>query len=99
MLVIFFYYVAVPLDSRYSDIEISSDEIIIHSEIRSSSIEKHDWCKISRNSDLCSATMLNNRCLKSEIYASLQKLKIVNSFLVFFFFSLNVKIGFLFSLR
>nr|XP_023897488.1 E3 ubiquitin-protein ligase CHFR [Quercus suber] len=49
----------VPLDSRYSDIEIRSNEIVICSEIRSSSIEKHDWCRISRNSDLCSATMLN----------------------------------------
>ncbi|KAL5573625.1 hypothetical protein UlMin_023222 [Ulmus minor] len=49
----------VPSDSRYSDIEIRSDEILVCSVIRYSSVDKHEWCKIKRNSDLCSATMEN----------------------------------------
>lgn len=49
----------VPLDSRYSDVDIRSDEIVICSEIRPSCVDKHEWCKISQNSDLCSATVQN----------------------------------------
>ncbi|KAI4343516.1 hypothetical protein L6164_010856 [Bauhinia variegata] len=49
----------VPSDSRYSDVEIWSDEKVICSEIISSSSDKHNWCKIVRNSDLCSATVQN----------------------------------------
>ncbi|KAL1326721.1 hypothetical protein HN51_036843 [Arachis hypogaea] len=48
-------------DSRYSDVEIRSDEIVICSEISSTSSDKHSWCKIVRNSDLCSATIKNKR--------------------------------------
>ncbi|RYR66321.1 hypothetical protein Ahy_A03g012309 isoform A [Arachis hypogaea] len=48
-------------DSRYSDVEIRSDEIVICSEISSTSTDKHNWCKIVRNSDLCSATIENKR--------------------------------------
>ncbi|KAB5561196.1 hypothetical protein DKX38_006153 [Salix brachista] len=49
----------VPSDSRYSDVEIRSNEMVICSEITSSSLEKHDWCKITRNSDQSSAMMQN----------------------------------------
>ncbi|XP_038712693.1 E3 ubiquitin-protein ligase CHFR isoform X2 [Tripterygium wilfordii] len=49
----------VPSDLRYSDVEIMSNEVVICSEITSSSTEKHKWCKITRNSDLCSATIKN----------------------------------------
>lgn len=49
----------VPLDSRYSDIDIRLDEVLVCSEVTVSSIDKHEWCKIIRNSDLCSATMRN----------------------------------------
>ncbi|KAL3021209.1 hypothetical protein AAZX31_05G185000 [Glycine max] len=46
-------------DERYSDVEISSDEKVISSEISATSNDKHSWCKIVRNPDLCSATMEN----------------------------------------
>lgn len=49
----------VPSDSRYSDVEIRSNEMVICSEITSSSLEKHEWCKITRNSDQSSAMMQN----------------------------------------
>ncbi|KAJ1405000.1 Zinc finger, RING-type [Sesbania bispinosa] len=49
----------VPSDSRYSDVEIRSDENVICSEISATLSNKHSWCKIVRNSDLCSATMEN----------------------------------------
>lgn len=52
---------AVQSDSRYSDVEIRSDEGEICSEISATSSDKHSWCKIVRNSDLCSATMENKR--------------------------------------
>ncbi|KAL5566347.1 hypothetical protein UlMin_029511 [Ulmus minor] len=60
----------VPSDSRHSDIEIRPDEIVVCSVIRSSSVDKHEWCKIKRNSDLCSATMQNkssNTILADEV--------------------------------
>ncbi|XP_044469357.1 E3 ubiquitin-protein ligase CHFR-like isoform X2 [Mangifera indica] len=49
----------VPSDSRYCDVEISSEEAVIRSEILSSSPDKHEWCKITRNSDHPSATLQN----------------------------------------
>ncbi|CAL0306703.1 unnamed protein product [Lupinus luteus] len=49
----------VPSDSRYSDVEIRSDEKVICSEISAAFGDKHSWCKIIRNSDLCSATVEN----------------------------------------
>nr|XP_043610927.1 E3 ubiquitin-protein ligase CHFR isoform X2 [Erigeron canadensis] len=49
----------VPSDSKYSDVELWSDEVEIHSEVKLSSFEKQGWCKITRNSDLCSATLQN----------------------------------------
>ncbi|PWA98406.1 RING/U-box superfamily protein [Artemisia annua] len=49
----------VPSDSRYSEVELWSDEVEIHSEVKLSSFEKQGWCKITRNSDLCSATLQN----------------------------------------
>lgn len=49
----------VPSDSRYSDVEIRSNEMVICSEITSTSLEKHEWCKITRNSDQSSAMMQN----------------------------------------
>ncbi|TKY60498.1 E3 ubiquitin-protein ligase CHFR [Spatholobus suberectus] len=50
----------VPSDERYSEVEIRSDEKVISSEISATSNDKHSWCKIVRNPDLCSATMQNN---------------------------------------
>lgn len=41
--------------------EIRSDEKVISSEISATSSDKHSWCKIVRNPDLCSATMENKR--------------------------------------
>ncbi|KAK2977895.1 hypothetical protein RJ640_022686 [Escallonia rubra] len=49
----------VPSVSRYSDVELRSDEMVVSSEVKRSSSEKHGWCKITRNSDMCSATMRN----------------------------------------
>lgn len=46
-------------DSRYPDVEIRSDKGKIRSEISTTSCDKHRWCKIVRNSDLCSATLEN----------------------------------------
>ncbi|XP_011007995.1 PREDICTED: E3 ubiquitin-protein ligase CHFR [Populus euphratica] len=60
----------VPSDSRYSDVEIRSNEMVICSEITSSSLEKHEWCKITRNSDQSSAMMQNkssNTILVDEV--------------------------------
>lgn len=55
------FLVVVSSDSRYSDVEIKSNEIVICSVITSSSSDKHEWCTIKRNSDLCSATLQNKR--------------------------------------
>ncbi|XP_058091148.1 uncharacterized protein LOC131237419 isoform X2 [Magnolia sinica] len=49
----------VPSDSRYSDVEMRSNEMLISSEITSSSLEKHTWCKISRTQDTNSAIVHN----------------------------------------
>ncbi|GAV74000.1 zf-C3HC4_2 domain-containing protein [Cephalotus follicularis] len=49
----------VPSDSKYSDIEIRSNEVVVSSQITNSSLDKHEWCKITRNSDLRSAKMQN----------------------------------------
>ncbi|KAM1653605.1 hypothetical protein ACFX2K_006095 [Malus domestica] len=54
-----FWAKLVPSDSRYPDVEISSDEIAVCSEILFSSIRKCRWCKITRNSDHSSATIQN----------------------------------------
>ncbi|KAL3844813.1 hypothetical protein ACJIZ3_002216 [Penstemon smallii] len=49
----------VPLDSRFSDIELKSNEITICSEIKCSQSEKQEWCKITREKDQISALMQN----------------------------------------
>ncbi|KAM7256459.1 hypothetical protein ACFE04_012200 [Oxalis oulophora] len=49
----------VPSDSRYSDVEIKSNDVAVCSEIKSSSLDKHDWCKITRNSNQSHATLQN----------------------------------------
>ncbi|XP_076902892.1 uncharacterized protein LOC143557783 [Bidens hawaiensis] len=49
----------VPSNSKYSDVELRSDEVDVHSEVKISSFEKQEWCKITRNTDLCSATLQN----------------------------------------
>ncbi|RXH84837.1 hypothetical protein DVH24_041605 [Malus domestica] len=54
-----FWAKLVPSDSRYLDVQISSDEIVLCSEILFSSIRKCKWCKITRNSDHSSATIQN----------------------------------------
>ncbi|KAG8383932.1 hypothetical protein BUALT_Bualt04G0065400 [Buddleja alternifolia] len=56
----------VPLDSRYSDIELRSNEMTICSEIKSSPSEKQEWCKITREKDQVSALM-QNKSLKLKI--------------------------------
>ncbi|KAJ0670919.1 hypothetical protein HanOQP8_Chr13g0479961 [Helianthus annuus] len=43
----------------FSDVELRSDELEIHSEVKVPSFEKLGRCKITRNSDLCSATLQN----------------------------------------
>ncbi|CAN6556505.1 unnamed protein product [Malus baccata var. baccata] len=54
-----FWAKLVPSDSRYPDVEISSCEIVVCSEILFSCIRKCKWCKITRNSDHSSATIQN----------------------------------------
>ncbi|KAL0332579.1 UNVERIFIED_CONTAM: hypothetical protein Scaly_2159400 [Sesamum calycinum] len=49
----------VPLDSSYSDIELKSNEVTICSEVKNSSSEKQEWCKIAREKDQVSALMQN----------------------------------------
>ncbi|KAF8404233.1 hypothetical protein HHK36_009115 [Tetracentron sinense] len=49
----------VPSDSRYSNVEIRSNEMVICSDITCSSLNKNEWCKITKNPDLCSATVQN----------------------------------------
>ncbi|MFS7994845.1 hypothetical protein Hanom_Chr12g01110911 [Helianthus anomalus] len=44
---------SVPSNSKYSDVEMLSDEGEIYSEVKVPSFEKLGWCKITRNSDLC----------------------------------------------
>uniref|UniRef100_A0A7N0TWX3 RING-type domain-containing protein n=1 Tax=Kalanchoe fedtschenkoi TaxID=63787 RepID=A0A7N0TWX3_KALFE len=49
----------VPSDLSLSNVEIRLGEEVICSEIISSSLEKHKWCKITKNGDQSSATILN----------------------------------------
>ncbi|KAF9601453.1 hypothetical protein IFM89_020220 [Coptis chinensis] len=49
----------VRLDSKQVDIEIRVDEMVICSENKLLSIGERGWCKITRNSDLCSGTLQN----------------------------------------
>ncbi|XP_075514709.1 uncharacterized protein LOC142549580 isoform X1 [Primulina tabacum] len=49
----------VPLDSRYPDVELRSNNVTVLSEIKSSSSEKQEWCRIERNKDQVSALMKN----------------------------------------
>lgn len=51
----------VPSDSRYSEVELRLDEMVICSDVMSPSFDKQEWCKVTRNSDLCSATIQNKR--------------------------------------
>ncbi|KAJ0434484.1 hypothetical protein HanIR_Chr17g0882191 [Helianthus annuus] len=57
----FFRLFSVPSNSKYSDVELRSDEVEIYSEVKVPTFEKLGWCKITRNSDLCSATLQNKR--------------------------------------
>jgi hypothetical protein len=49
----------VPLDTRFSDIEIRCNDMVICSEIKPSSLEKHEWCRITKNLGQSSATIHN----------------------------------------
>ncbi|KAI3511370.1 hypothetical protein L1887_18522 [Cichorium endivia] len=49
----------VPSDNRFSDVELRLDEVAINSEVKFSSFKKQEWCKITRNPDLSSATFQN----------------------------------------
>ncbi|KZV37814.1 RING/U-box superfamily protein [Dorcoceras hygrometricum] len=51
----------VPLDSRCPDIELRSNNVTVLSDIKSSSSEKQEWCRIERNKDQVSALMKNIR--------------------------------------
>ena len=50
-----------PSDLTYSEVELMLDEMVICSDIMSPSSDKQEWCKVTRNSDLCSATIQNKR--------------------------------------
>ncbi|KAF2566150.1 hypothetical protein F2Q68_00024312 [Brassica cretica] len=41
--------VDVPLDTRFSDIEIRCGDMVICSEIKPYSSERHEWCRITKN--------------------------------------------------
>ncbi|CAH2059034.1 unnamed protein product [Thlaspi arvense] len=49
----------VPLDTRFSDIEIRCSDMVICSEIKQSSSERHEWCRITKNLGQGSATIHN----------------------------------------
>ncbi|KAJ9671190.1 hypothetical protein PVL29_027260 [Vitis rotundifolia] len=60
----------VPSDSRYSEVELRLDEMVICSDVMSPSFDKQEWCKVTRNYDLCSATIQNkssNTILVDEV--------------------------------
>ncbi|KAI3750004.1 hypothetical protein L2E82_20628 [Cichorium intybus] len=50
---------AVPSDNKFSDVELRLDEVAINSDVKISSFKKQEWCKITRNPDLSSATLQN----------------------------------------
>lgn len=64
----FAHLVAVPSDLSLPSIEIRLSEEVICSETISSSSEKHRWCKITKNDDQSSATILNMRYYASYNY-------------------------------
>ncbi|PIA28034.1 hypothetical protein AQUCO_07300010v1 [Aquilegia coerulea] len=49
----------VPLDSKHPVIEIRLNDMVICSETTFSSHNKHEWCKITKNPDLCSGKLQN----------------------------------------
>ncbi|KAI3752764.1 hypothetical protein L2E82_24801 [Cichorium intybus] len=49
----------VPSDNKFSDVELRLDEVAINSDVKISSFKKQEWCKITRNPDLSSATLQN----------------------------------------
>ncbi|KAI3859807.1 hypothetical protein MKX03_013682 [Papaver bracteatum] len=49
----------VPSNTKYSDVEISSKEMVVSSETTCTSKIKNEWCKITRSSDLCTTTVQN----------------------------------------
>ncbi|CAL9217977.1 unnamed protein product [Arabidopsis halleri] len=49
----------VPLDTKFSDIEIKCDDMVICSETTPSSLERHEWCRITKNLGQVSATIHN----------------------------------------
>lgn len=49
----------VPADSRYSVVDIGSNETVVYSEISCSSGNKHEWCKITRILNQSSAMIQN----------------------------------------
>lgn len=56
---------AVPLDTRFSDIEIRFNDMVICSETKPSSSERHEWCRITKNLGQGSATLRNIRLRES----------------------------------
>ncbi|XP_013632520.1 PREDICTED: uncharacterized protein LOC106337984 [Brassica oleracea var. oleracea] len=48
-----------PLDTRFSDIEIRCGDMVICSEIKPYSSERHEWCRITKNLGQGSATLHN----------------------------------------
>uniref|UniRef100_A0A0D3BRF4 Uncharacterized protein n=2 Tax=Brassica oleracea TaxID=3712 RepID=A0A0D3BRF4_BRAOL len=49
----------IPLDTRFSDIEIRCGDMVICSEIKPYSSERHEWCRITKNLGQGSATLHN----------------------------------------
>ncbi|RZC56710.1 hypothetical protein C5167_015561 [Papaver somniferum] len=49
----------VPSNTKYSDVEISSKDMVVSSETTCTSEIKNEWCKITRSSDLCTTTVQN----------------------------------------
>lgn len=58
------FQIAVPADSRYSVVDIGSNETVVYSEISCSSRNKHEWCKITRSLNQSSAMIQNKRYSK-----------------------------------
>ena len=71
---------AVPLDTRFSDIEIRCGDMVICSEIKPYSSERHEWCRITKNLGQGSATLHNKRF--GLLMFSLFTLLLSDSFLV-----------------
>ncbi|KAL8204494.1 hypothetical protein R6Q57_010117 [Mikania cordata] len=53
------HYYYLPPSSKHLDAELLAEDVEIHSDVEVSSFDEQGWCKITRNSDLCYATLQN----------------------------------------